>query len=364
MMVRPRTLPATEAVSILVVDDDPELLAAMRRSLRRHGCRVVTCRDGSEALSRLTEESFTVVLSDVQMPGIGGVSLLRELRARHFDVPVVLMTGDPRFEAVASAIEHRAFRFLIKPFPEAQLIEVLTQAIDAGPDSTLNRALASLRVAFAPVVRALDGAVYGHGVRVHTAEPTLPNLAAILETAGRRQRLRPTGRAVRDFVADAIGSRQREGCFFVRLHPEDLLDPDLYDAGARLSQCAERVVLELTQTDSVQSLADTHDSVALLRGMGFRIALDELSTGYAALTSLAALDPEFVKLDESLVRDIHASPAQQQIGSSLVRLGRELGRLTLADEVEKRAEHDVLAKLGCDLMQGSYFGSSSTRVLR
>jgi EAL domain-containing protein (putative c-di-GMP-specific phosphodiesterase class I) len=345
----------SEAPSILIVDDDPDLLAAMRRSLQRHGYHVVTSNGGSEALSRLAEETFAVVLSDVQMPGIGGVKLLQELRARHIDVPVVLMTGDPQFEAVASAIEHRAFRFLIKPFPEARLVEVIAQAINSSPDAALSRALASLRVTFAPIFRSADGSVYGRTVRVHTAEPTLPDLSALLENAGRQQRLHSAGQAVRDFVAHAIDSTEGDGCFFVRLHPEDLRDPKLYDASAPLSRCATRVVLEAPLTGSVHSLTNARASVTELRGLGFRIALDDLGAGYAALTSLAAVDPEFLELDGSLVHDAHESPARQQILSLLVSLGRELGSLTLANGVEKKEERDLLVSLGCDLLRGKYF---------
>lgn len=341
--------------SVLLVDDDAELLAAMRRSLRRRGYHVVSSSSGSEALEHLAEGAFDVLLSDVQMPGIGGVSLLRELRARNIDVPVVLMTGNPEFEAVASAIEHRAFRFLIKPFPEAELVEVLTQAITAGPDAALNRALASLGATLAPIVRTTDGTVFAQGVRVQTGERTLPDLAAVLEAAERRKRLQATGQAARDFVASIIGLSEPEHSFFVRIDLRELLDPMLCASGVPLSQCAERVVLELVNTGSVQSLTHVRDSVVQLRDLGFRIALDDLGAGYAALTSLATLEPEFIKLNRSLVDHIHENRANQHIVGSLVRLGHEMGSLTVADGVTKQEERDVLATLGCDLMQGGYF---------
>jgi EAL domain-containing protein (putative c-di-GMP-specific phosphodiesterase class I) len=344
-----------ESPSVLVVDDDPDLLLAISRTLRRHGFRVVTSDGGSQALGRLAEETFAVILTDVQMPGIGGVGLLRELRARELAIPVVLMTGDPQLQAVTSAIEHGAFRFLIKPFPEAELVGVLNEAVEAGPDATLTRALASLEVKFAPIVSARDGTVYGQEVRLRTAEPTLPDLTTLLESAVRRQRLQPSGRALRDFAADAIGSAEGDGCFFLRLHPGELLDPQLYDTGAPLSRYAERVILELTQIGHLQSFAIAPESVARLRAVGFRIAIGELGAGYASLTSLAALDPEFVKLDASLVRNVHQNLVKQQIVSSLTRLGRALGRQTVADGIETQEEREMLVRLGCDLLQGTAF---------
>lgn len=349
--------------SVLLVDDDADLLAALRRSLRRHGYRVVSSSSGSEALEHLAEGAFDVVLSDVQMPGIGGVSLLRELRARQIDVPVVLMTGNPEFETVASAIEHRAFRFLIKPFPEAELADVLTQAITAGPDAALNRAVGSLGATFAPIVRTPDETVFAQGVRVQTGERTLPDLAAVFEAAERRKRLQATGQAARDFVASIIALSEAEHSFFVRIDLRELLDPLLCASSAPLSQCAERVVLELIDTGSVQSLSHVRDSVVQLRDLGFRIALDNLGAGYAALTSLATLEPEFIKLNRSLVEHIHENQANQQILSSLVQLSHEMGSLTVADGVNTQAERDVIATLGCDLMQGEYFSRCSLKPI-
>ena len=89
-----------------------------------------------------------------------------------------------------------------------------------------------------------------------------------------------------------------------------------------------------------------------LRGLGFRIAIDDLGEGYAGLTSLARVAPEFVKLDMSLVRGIDASIAQRQIVASTVQLCRALGSEIIAEGVETVAERDALAALGLDYLQG------------
>jgi EAL domain-containing protein (putative c-di-GMP-specific phosphodiesterase class I) len=230
----------------------------------------------------------------------------------------------------------------------------------AGPDAALNCALASLGATFAPIIRTSDGTVFAQGVRVQTGERTLPDLAALLEAAERRKRLQATGHAARDFVASIIGLSEADHSFFVRIDLRELLDPMVCASSAPLSQCAERVVLELVNTGSMQSLSQVRDCVVQLRDLGFRIALDDLGAGYAALTSLATLEPEFIKLNRALVQHIHENQANQHIVASLVRLGHEMGSLTVADGVDKQEERDVLATLGCDLMQGEYFGARAT----
>src|SRR6185295_4104906 len=106
---------------------------------------------------------------------------------------------------------------------------------------------------------------------------------------------------------------------------------------------------------SLDDVRDARAKVARLRELGFRIALDDLGAGYAGLTSFALLEPEFVKLDMSLVRDIHQSVTKQKIVGSMVRLCHDMGKEIIAEGVENREERDALVELSCDLLQGYFF---------
>src|SRR5947207_10259625 len=78
---------------VLLVDDDAEVIRGVARALRRSGFTVVTAANGSEASERLAESPFDTVISDISMPAMTGIDLLRVVRQRDLDVPVVLMTG-------------------------------------------------------------------------------------------------------------------------------------------------------------------------------------------------------------------------------------------------------------------------------
>ena len=69
-----------EAASVLLVDDDPSVLRAVGRSLRSRGYAVVTAQNGEEATRQIAGNTFDVILSDIGMPGINGIQLLREVR--------------------------------------------------------------------------------------------------------------------------------------------------------------------------------------------------------------------------------------------------------------------------------------------
>src|SRR5262249_50940790 len=147
----------------------------------------------------------------------------------------------------------------------------------------------------------------------------------------------------------------KDSLLFLKLHPQELLDPSLLDAGSPLAAVADRGVLEITERASLQNVQNIRERVAILRSRGFRVAVDDLGAGYRGLTSFAALEPDVVKLDMSLTRNISANPVKQRVVESMTTLCRQMGMLIVAEGVETEAERDALRELGCDLQQGYLF---------
>ena len=137
----------------------------------------------------------------------------------------------------------------------------------------------------------------------------------------------------------------------------------LYDPEAPLSRHARRVVLEVTERAGLDAIPELANRLSRLRGLGYRVAIDDLGEGYAGLTSLARVAPEFVKLDMSLVRGIDASTAQQKIIASTVQLSRALGSDIIAEGVETAAERDALVAIGLDLLQGYLIARPAPELL-
>lgn len=163
------------------------------------------------------------------------------------------------------------------------------------------------------------------------------------------------GRRVRALSAEAFAQAPPDVLLFVNLHTRELLDPALYDAGAPLARVAKRVVLEITERATIDGVKDVQMRVAQLRRLGFRIALDDLGAGYAGLSSFAALEPEIVKLDMSLVRDVHRSDVRRRLIGSMTGLCKEMGMLVVAEGVETVDERDCVRGIGCDLLQGYFY---------
>lgn len=374
----PGARPHTRAV--LLVDDDPAVLRAVSRTLRSRGFDVVTAHDGEQAVHSIRHRSFDVVLSDIGMPGMDGIQLLREVREHDLNVPVVLITGDPAVSTAIQALEYGAFHYLTKPVNSEALERVLEKAVQvhrlarvkkkaaelfgndnalgadrAGIEASFDRALQQLWIAYHPIVDPRQKCVYGYEALLRTTEPSLPHPGAVLDAATRLGRLDELGQLIRArAVEPMIGSPQ--GCkLFVNLHVTDLSDPCLLSPNSPLASIADRVVLEVTERCSLDEVKDIRNRIAALREMGFRIAVDDLGAGYAGLTSFTLLEPELIKFDMSLVRDVHVNPTKQKVIRSMASLAQDMGMIVVAEGVETTAERDMLIDLGCDLLQGYLF---------
>src|SRR5450432_3994145 len=106
---------AETTTRVLLVDDEPTLRRALGKILTLAGHQVTTAANGQEALAQIEAATFDVIVSDIRMPGMDGMSLLRAIRARDLDVPVIFLTGSPTIETALEAMEYGAFRYLVKP---------------------------------------------------------------------------------------------------------------------------------------------------------------------------------------------------------------------------------------------------------
>lgn len=364
---------------VLVADDDPALLRSVTRALGRTGYAVTAVEDGVQAMTALGAQPFEVIVSDVRMPGMTGTDLLRQVRAVDADVPVVLLTGAPSLETAIEAVELGAFRYLTKPVDTEVLREAVASASrvkrlshlkraarellgrpsapfdPVGLDLCLSRALGSLWLACQPLIDTRTQQVFAYEALMRTSEVTLPHPGAILEAAERLGRLPDVSQAVLERAAQTLCDGSPPTTLFVNLHPQDLRDERLFDADASLASVADRIVLEVTERDSLDKIDDLRSRVQRLRRLGFRIAIDDLGAGYASLNAFVDLEPDFVKIDMGLIRGIDASPARHRVVGSLTELCHDLGVTVVAEGVETAAERDALVALNCDLLQGYWF---------
>jgi EAL domain-containing protein (putative c-di-GMP-specific phosphodiesterase class I) len=365
---------------VLVVDDEVALLDIFAEALRDAGFEVQAVDGGGTATRLATTEDFDAVVSDVVMPGIGGLQLLRAVRQRNLDTPVILVTGNPSVESAIQAVDEGAFKYLVKPVALEDLRRTVSRAVRmhqlarlkreslmqlgmqsgppgdrAGLELAFARSLESLWIAYQPVVRP-NGSVYGYEALSRTAEKELVGPVALFDAAERLSRVPELGRTIRRRVAETMAAAATRGTVFLNVHGLELTDESLFSPDAPLSKSASRVVLEVSERVALDTVHDARGRAIVLREMGFRLAVDDLGAGYAGLSSLAVLEPDFVKIDASLVRSVDGSPVKRKLIGGLAATCRELGMIVVAEGVETAAERDVVVELGCELLQGRFFG--------
>jgi len=115
---------------ILVVEDDDDMRESLGRILGRAGYQVQLARDGGEAITVLQTQPFHLVLTDLVMPRMGGLELLREIRRRERDVPVVFLTAFGKPATFAEAMDLGAVGFITKPFHANSLLAVIREVIE------------------------------------------------------------------------------------------------------------------------------------------------------------------------------------------------------------------------------------------
>jgi DNA-binding NtrC family response regulator len=113
---------------ILVVDDDPQMRSALQEAIRRIGHGADACENGLEAIGRIGRTSYSLVVTDMKMPGMDGLSLLREIRRRSSTQPVLVITGYGTVENAVETMREGATNYLLKPFS----FDALKKAVESA----------------------------------------------------------------------------------------------------------------------------------------------------------------------------------------------------------------------------------------
>lgn len=377
--------PARDRGTVLVVDDDNDVRFVVADSLRQAGFKVEEAESGEIALQKLLPGSVHVdaVISDISMPGLSGVEMLRLIRSRDLDLPVVLLTGRPSLETAIEAVEAGALRYLRKPATAAEIARTMDEAVRLGRLAHWRREAlaitrtpsqfvgdrASMEIAFEealdglwlvaqPIVGARDGVVFGVELLARSISNRFTSITSIVAAAEKLGRVIAFGRRVRQ-IASTVDV-PKDHALFVNIHSLEFDDEELYAGGSPLRQLGSKVILEVSERQSIEQVKNLKEKVAQLRALGFWIAVDDLGAGYAGLNSFAVLQPDIVKLDMAIIRGIDSDPYRRTLVRSMTAMCRDFGIPLVAEGVETEAEKAVLIDLGCDFLQGFLLGKPVT----
>ena len=361
---------------ILIVDDDPIICRSLRRVLVSEGLRVITAEDGPSALRRVQEHVFDVALVDYDMPGLDGLKVLSAIRETQPGCIRMLMTGCTDFPMIVEAVNRgEVLRVVEKPFEPRSFLRHLGEAyasvrrmaevrhaqqmaVEASERSMLEACLREgfIRMALQPILRA-DGSPFGYEALLRSSHCILDGPMSVLRVAERHEMVMELGAEVArrcGEILDVLGSDEH---LFMNLHPEQLGDMDGLMATLQpVMPYADRVAIEITERSRLQGIGGWERSVDELQSAGFQIAVDDLGAGYNSLSVLADLQPTFIKIDMSIVRNCDQEPRKQRLVDLLVKFGDATGATVLGEGVETAEEAATLRACGIHLVQGYHFG--------
>jgi len=145
---------------ILIIDDEASLRRTMARILQREGYEVTTAANGEEGLKLVSEQPFDLVYSDIRMPDMSGLELLRTVHAKFPDLPVILFTAQPDLNSAVEAVRSGATDYLLKPLKPQAVIDrtkaVLEKRQNERRKRELQRQIDSLQAELNSLVK-VDG---------------------------------------------------------------------------------------------------------------------------------------------------------------------------------------------------------------
>ena len=223
----------------------------------------------------------------------------------------------------------------------------------------------AIEFAYQPIVDLARRQIYAYEALVRG--PQGQSAASVLAQVSEHNRYRfdQTCRVRAIQTAASLGMQQRLSINFM---PNAVYRPEacIRSTFAAANEChfpIERIIFEVTEGEIIDDRAHLVNIFAKYREFGFRTAIDDFGAGYAGLNLLADYQPDIVKIDMGLVRDIDHSPAKQAIVRGVVGMCAELNVRVLAEGIETMAERDFLHHCGIDLMQGYLFGKPAFKAL-
>ncbi len=211
--------------------------------------------------------------------------------------------------------------------------------------------------AFQPIVDFNTKTIFAHEALVRG--PNGEGALTILSRVNNNNRYQ-FDQACRVKAVKTAAELQLKGLLSINFMPNAVYRPELcisttLAAAKEYDFPATNIIFEFTEQEIIQDTKHLINIVKTYKSLGFKTALDDFGAGYAGLNLLASFQPDIIKIDMELIRNIDTSKSRQAIVKSLTRMCEELEVIVVAEGVETKSERDTLVSFGINLFQGYFF---------
>jgi EAL domain-containing protein (putative c-di-GMP-specific phosphodiesterase class I)/GGDEF domain-containing protein len=248
-------------------------------------------------------------------------------------------------------VERLIYRGIREAATAARSIETRERARRAGElrESIRERAI---YIDYHPIVVAASGQVFGYEALARGLKRGLRSPEVMFEVAADAKLIWELSRLCRAKALEGFGRLGPTELLFVNVDPHDFDDPQLSEPTG--AHDPHRVVLEITERTAIKDYPRFRERLQAFREAGYRVAVDDAGSGYAGLGSIANLEPNFIKLDRSLITGIDRNPTKRNLVETMVRFANEQGAMVIAEGVEGIEEYAAVRSLGVHLVQGFF----------
>jgi EAL domain-containing protein (putative c-di-GMP-specific phosphodiesterase class I)/GGDEF domain-containing protein len=209
-----------------------------------------------------------------------------------------------------------------------------------------------------PIVVADTREIFGYEALARGVMRSLRSPEVMFDVAAEADLVWELSRLCRSRAIEGIETRLRPNeLLFLNADPHDFNDPAFNENEVKQPS---RVVIEITERTAIKDYPKFRERLKAFRERGFRFAVDDAGSGYAGLGSIANLEPDFIKLDISLINGIDTNFLKQNLVETMVKFANDHGAMVIAEGVEHADEFNTVRDLGVHLVQGFFLHRPST----
>jgi EAL domain-containing protein (putative c-di-GMP-specific phosphodiesterase class I)/GGDEF domain-containing protein len=207
-------------------------------------------------------------------------------------------------------------------------------------------------VDYHPIVVTETREIFGYEALARGVMRSLRSPEVMFDVAAEADLVWELSRLCRARAIEGIETRlQPDELLFINVDPHDFSDPAFNENEVK---SPERVVIEITERTAIKDYPKFRERLRAFRERGFRFAVDDAGSGYAGLGSIANLEPDFIKLDISLINAIDTNFIKQNLVETMVKFANDHGAKVIAEGVERAEEFNAVHELGVHLVQGFF----------
>ena len=368
---------------ILIVDDEPLVRNKIASVLETQGYEVEIAISSQMALQMCKNRRFDLTLVDYNLPSTNGIELLEDFRTLQPSCLRILITDMLNVHLATKELNRGLLtNFVEKPYTSEKLLgtvkgvvairekmievaKIQREASRIEEEKILQECFENdnIYVALQPIIGSAIGKIFAFEIFMRSTHPILNNPSVLLRAVRKHNKLEKLSEIIFLKVLDVLTQIEGDYLLFLNIHCDELANKEeLLSRLDILKEYASRIVFEITERNRLKSIVGWEENIASMKEMGFRIAIDNLGVENTTLSILSDIEPNFFKIDMSMIRSINQEPKHRKFVELLCKLGVTMDVQIVAEGIEKEEELVIIRSCGAQLLQGFYFEKPSSDI--